>query len=287
MKIAIRHDLSLPLGPGLQRGVEHLLLTPQTGPTQNVLGWSISMPGIEKAASFIDGFGNRAHLVSQLKPEAELLISVAGTVETIDRNGVVGKPWGETPPALYRRPTAETKPIGAITSKFRTTPRNGPDRIPLLHALMARVAEVVGGPPEKDTQTQSQTSDGASQSQSQSQSATGAPATEAPAEAVPRPPASAYALAFIGAARALEIPARYVSGYLALAEDGATALHAWVEAWDDGLGWIAFDPMLGYCPTDKHVRVAVGLDATSTPMVRSVPVITAAENRELSVSVAQ
>lgn len=284
MKIAIRHDLSLVLGPGVQRGVEHLLLTPQTGPTQNVLDWKIEMPGIEKAASFIDGFGNRAHLVTQVKPDAELMISVSGTVETIDRNGVVGKPWGETPPALYRRPTPETKPIGAITSKFRTVPRNGPDRIPLLHALMARVAEVVGGPDEADAHSQSQSADGAAQSQSQSQSSAEAPAPEA---AAPRPPASAFAHAFIGAARALEIPARYVSGYLALAEDGATALHAWAEAWDDGLGWIAFDPMLGYCPTDKHVRVAVGLDAASTPMIRSVPVVSSPENRELSVSVAQ
>lgn len=286
MKIAIRHDLSLVLGPGVQRGVEHLLLTPQTGPTQNVLGWTIEMPGFDKAASFIDGFGNRAHLVSQVKPEAEILIAVTGTVETVDRNGVIGKPWGETPPALYRRPTADTKPIGAITSKFRAAPRNGPDRIPLLHALMGRVAEVIGGPEEAATQTQSQSGDDAAQAQgqSQSQSAAEAPATDATAS---RPPASAYAHAFIGAARALEIPARYVSGYLALAEDGATALHAWVEAWDDGLGWIAFDPMLGYCPTDRHVRVAVGLDATTTPMVRSVPVVATPENRELSVSVAQ
>jgi transglutaminase-like putative cysteine protease len=285
MKIAIRHDLSLVLGPGVQRGVEHLLLTPQSGPTQNVLGWSIEMPGIETAATFIDGFGNRAHLVSQVKPEAELLIAVSGTIETIDRNGVIGKPWGDTPPALYRRPTAETKPIGAITSKFRTAPRTGADRIPLLHALMTRVAEVIGGPEEAPAQAQSQTGDDAthSQSQSQSQSAPEASTTEA----APRPPASAYAHAFIGTARALEIPARYVSGYLALAEDGATALHAWVEAWDDGLGWIAFDPMLGYCPTDRHVRIAVGLDAASTPMVRSVPVVSSPENRELSVSVAQ
>ena len=89
-----------------------------------------------------------------------------------------------------------------------------------------------------------------------------------------QPPAADFAHAFIGAAQALEIPARYVTGYVA--EHGEDAFwHAWVEAWDDGLGWIGFDPMLGYCPTDKHVRVAVGLDAGSVPPVRSVPVIAA------------
>ena len=91
-----------------------------------------------------------------------------------------------------------------------------------------------------------------------------------------------FAHAFIGAARALDIPTRYVTGYVA--EHGDDAFwHAWAEAWDDGLGWIAFDPALGYCPTDKHVRVATGLDAGSVPPVRSVPVM-AAPVAELSVA---
>lgn len=249
MKIAIRHSMSLMVGAGVARGVQHVLLTPNSGPTQTVREWSIEMPGIDKAASFVDAFGNRAHLVSQIRPEPELLITVAGIVETIDRNGVIGRVPGDIPPALYRRPTAATKPAGAITSKFRATPKNGQDRIALLHALMARVAEVVDG------SEQMQAQDGQSQSQSQA-----------------NPPAGDYAHAFIGAARALEIPARYVTGYLHGSDSEQPALHAWAEAWDDGLGWIGFDAMLQLCPTDKHVRMAVGLDATSTMPVRAIPV---------------
>ena len=249
MKIAIRHSMSLMVGAGVARGVQHVLLTPNSGPTQTVREWSIEMPGIDKAASFVDAFGNRAHLVSQIRPEPELLITVAGVVETIDRNGVIGRVPGDIPPALYRRPTPITKAAGAITSKFRATPKNGQDRIALLHALMARVAEVVTG------SEQAQAQDGQSQSQSQA-----------------NPPAADYAHAFIGAARALEIPSRYVTGYLHGSDSEQPALHAWAEAWDDGLGWIGFDAMLQLCPTDKHVRMAVGLDATSTMPVRAIPV---------------
>ncbi len=256
MQIAIRHRLSLAVGPGISRAVQHLLLTPQTGPTQTVREWSIEMPGFEQAASFVDAFGNRAHLVSQSRPEPELAISVGGIVDTIDRNGVVGRLPGDIPPALYRRPTALTRPAGAITSRFRGAPRNAQDRIALLHALMARVGEVVGS--GEPSQTQSQTRDGQSQSQAQAQAAT--------------PPAADFAHAFIGAARALEIPARYVTGYL-LTEDRPAALHAWAEAWDDGLGWIGFDAQQLVCPTDRHVRVAVGLDAVGTMPVRGVPVV--------------
>ncbi len=267
MKIAIRHSMSLALGPGISRSVQHVLLTPLTGPTQTVREWSIEMPGFDRAATFLDAFGNRAQLVSQVKPEAELVIKVAGIVETIDRNGVIGRVQGDIPPALYRRPTPATKAAGTITSKFRAAPKTGQDRIALLHGLMARVAEVVGGA------EQSQTQDGQSQSQSQTGSV--------------HAPASDYAHAFIGAARALEIPARYVTGYLHGGDSEQPALHAWAEAWDDGLGWIGFDAMLQLCPTDRHVRIAVGLDATSTMPVRSIPVAEEPQVLAMSVETAQ
>jgi len=258
MLITISHKLSLTVGPGIVRSVHHVLLTPQTGMTQTVREWAIDMPGFSDAASFIDGFGNRAQLVSQHRPEAELVVSVTGVVETTDRNGVVGRVQGEPPAGLYRRPSPLAKAAGAITSKFRSAPKQGQERIALLHGLMDRVTEIVGA--ASAAQTQSQSADGQSQSQSSGE--------------VAKAPAADFAHAFIGAARALDIPARYVTGYVA--GHGEDAFwHAWVEAWDDGLGWIGFDPMLGYCPTDKHVRVAVGLDAGSVPPVRSVPVITA------------
>lgn len=269
MQIAIRHRVSLAFGPGVPRAVQHILLTPQTGPTQVVREWSIEMPGIERAASFLDGFGNRAQLVSQSRPEAEIVIAVAGLVETIDRAGVVGRLPGDIPPSLYRRPTAATKAAGVITSRFRSSPRTAQDRIALLHALMARVGEVLDG--AEPAQSQSQGDDGQSQSQSSGV----------------RPEAGEFAHAFIGAARALDIPARYVTGYLSADGEEPARFHAWAEAWDDGLGWIGFDPTLGICPTDRHVRVAVGLDAASTVPVRSIPAVGTPQLLAMSVEAAQ
>jgi len=71
-----------------------------------------------------------------------------------------------------------------------------------------------------------------------------------------------YVHIFCAAARALGIPARYVSGHL-YRRDGANvqpATHAWAEAWDPELGWIAFDPTNGICADDAYVRIACGLD---------------------------
>jgi transglutaminase-like putative cysteine protease len=266
MKISIRHHLSLQLGPGVSRAIQHLLLTPQTSSVQTVRSWQIEVEGLDDPVGFIDAYGNRAHLASQTKPEAELVIAIEGVVETHDRSGVVGRLAAEPVHALYRRVTPLTKPIGTVVSKFRSSPRQGKDRIPLLHALMARVAEVLE--PEEE---QSQSQDGQSQSQS-------------PTVVYE---AADYAHAFIGAARALEIPARYVTGYLAAEADESASFHAWAEAWDDGLGWIGFDPLLGLCPVERHVRVASALDAVSAAPVRSVPAVDAPKVLTMSAEAGQ
>lgn len=263
MKISVRHDLSLNLGEGVPRAIQHILLTPQTSRVQTVREWQIEVEGLDEPAGFIDAYGNRAHLASQTRPEPELKISVSGVVETHDRSGVVGRIAVEPVHALYRRVTPLTKPIGAVVSKFRNAPKFGKDRIPLLHALMARVGEVLA-PSE-----QSQAQDGQSQSQSSGL----------------KHEAADYAHAFIGAARALEIPARYVTGYLAA--DGEAQFHAWAEAWDDGLGWIGFDAMLNICPVEQHVRVASALDAVSAAPVRSVPAVMAPKVLAMSVEAVQ
>jgi hypothetical protein len=252
MQIIVRHSTTITLGEGLPRAVQHLLLTPQSSSVQTVQDWRIDAPGMDDAVGFVDAYGNRAHLSSQTKPEATLTVTATGTIETHDTSGVVGRLERDPVNALFRRVTPLTKPLGAITSKLRAAPRDGKERIAFLHGLMARVAEVLGG----DGQNQSQSQDGQSQSQ---MSGTKVAVAD-------------YAHAFVGAARALTIPARYVTGYLAPGgEDRLSGLHAWAEAWDDGLGWIGFDAVLGICPAERHVRLASGLDAAAVPPVRSVP----------------
>jgi hypothetical protein len=264
MQITIRHTLTIGIGEGPARAVQHLLLTPQSSRAQTVREWHLDAPGMDDATGFIDAYGNRAHLCSQTHPEAEITIVASGLVETHDNAGIVGRLDQDPVPALFRRVTPLTKPIAAITDHFRATPREGKDRIPLMHALMAYVGEVVGG----EAQTQSQQQSTQSQSQTQGKSAESA------------------AHAFIAAARAFDIPARYVTGYV-LPEDGTAAFHAWAEAWDEQLGWIGFDPMLGYCPADRHVRLAIGLDAQSAMPVRSVPMVGALATGELKMEMQQ
>jgi len=268
MRISIRHQLSVTPPPGTAHAVLQLLLTPQSGPTQKVESWSVEMAGIGNAGRFTDAFGNTAHLVNQSKPEGALLVTVKGVVDTTDRHGVLGRPGGEPVPALYRRLTSLTRAPASLHGKFRGSKDS---RLDILHGLMTRVGELLGTA-EHPVQIQ-MASDG-----SQSQSQGGTPVL---------PPAADYAHAFIGACRALDIPARYVTGYLAGAEDGISAFHAWAEAHDEGLGWIGFDPLLQLCPTDRHVRLAAGLDATGAQPVRIVPAGDGVATTEVSVEAAE
>jgi len=269
MRISIRHRLSTTPPPGSANAVLHLLLTPQSGPTQTVESWSVQMEGIDRAGRFTDAYGNGAHLVNQRQPDGDLVVTVEGIVATVDRHGVYGKGGPGPVPALFKRVTPLTKAPVSLYGRFRGSKDS---RLDVLHALMARVGEVLHSPAAVlQSQSQSQSQGGQSQSQSQSQgSANSADGEEAPPD-LPRPPATDYAHAFIGAARALDIPARYITGYITGDEDDHAAFHAWAEAYDEGLGWVGFDAMLGLCPTDRHVRLAVGLDGNSAQPLRAVP----------------
>jgi transglutaminase-like putative cysteine protease len=82
-----------------------------------------------------------------------------------------------------------------------------------------------------------------------------------------------FAHLFIAAARAMGVPARYVSGYIHLPGDGGVtegASHAWAEAWVPGAGWVGFDATHPVRAGENHVRVAVGRDYRDAAPTRGV-----------------
>ena len=70
------------------------------------------------------------------------------------------------------------------------------------------------------------------------------------------------AMLMIAGLRSLGIAARFVSGYLHLADpdDGRLTggnTHAWLQAYVPGPGWVDFDPSSGLVGNENLVRVAV------------------------------
>lgn len=93
----------------------------------------------------------------------------------------------------------------------------------------------------------------------------------------------AAAARFVAAARHLGVPARFVGGYLW--GTGGASPHVWAEAWDDGLGWIGFDPTLELCPAEAHIRRAAGLELADLVPLRAVPAGTLTEQVDITPAV--
>lgn len=251
MKLAITHTLTLHL-EAASRAVQHVLLSPANTSQQNIERWSIEMPGMTDAPALRDGFGNRAHLVSQTKISGKLIVTVDGLVATSDNAGVLGRSDTDPRASIFLR-TVDAAPPDAELLEGVSAEMG---RLALLHELMSRVHEASGA-----QALQRQDQGGSSQ--------------EGPDSAGPS--------SFINAARWLDIPARYVSGYLL--DGDASRFHLWAEAWDNGLGWIGFDPALNICPTESHVRVATGLQAEDVEPVRCVPVPQDAVSHAVTITV--
>mgnify|MGYP002757365718 FL=1 len=78
-----------------------------------------------------------------------------------------------------------------------------------------------------------------------------------------------HAHAFIACARSLQVPARYVSGYLFDNDNQHMASHAWAEAWLDD-AWYSFDVTNQLAVPERHLKLAVGLDYLDACPVRGM-----------------
>ena len=85
-----------------------------------------------------------------------------------------------------------------------------------------------------------------------------------------------FAHIMIALVRRLQVPCRYVSGYMFHRDEAENdrslegASHAWVEALVPGLGWVGFDPTNNLVGGDRHIRVATGRDYADVPPTRGV-----------------
>jgi transglutaminase-like putative cysteine protease len=88
--------------------------------------------------------------------------------------------------------------------------------------------------------------------------------------------------------RLINIPARYVSGYICPNKNGMRgegATHAWVEAYIPEYGWLGLDPTNNCITNETHVRLAVGKNYYDCSPVRGTYRGTSAHTLEVVVSV--
>ena len=247
MLIQVRHQTRYRYGHLVDHALQRLRLTPRSTKAQDVLNWSVACPGMETGVQYEDAWGNTTHLVVSPNPVEEIVVVAKGLVETRDTHGVAGHDRGATPPWVYLRDSPATAP----DKRLRACADHIPEGAPLerLHALLAEVHARI----EYDTVA----------------THTGTSAQEAFTQG--RGVCQDHAHVFICLARLLDIPARYVTGYLYVPDEAsAVAHHAWAEAHVSELGWVGFDPANGVSPGECYIRLACGFDAAGgAPVIGS------------------
>lgn len=249
MLLRIRHETIHRFSEPAKTAVQKLLLTPRNCNSQRVLNWRIEVDRDCRLYQREDAFGNILHGFSTDGPMDALTTLVEGEVETFDTLGVTRGAVERFPPELYLRDTALTTADARLRDFARQAAADETATLDRLHALMAAQHEAM----EFDAAATNVET----------------PATKAFARG--KGGRQDFAHVFIACARALEIPARYVGGYLKLpdGQDVETANHAWAEAHVEGLGWVGFDATRKMSPDDGYVRVAVALDYLGAAPIRS------------------
>lgn len=249
MRIRVFHETSYTYEQPARGLIQLLRLRPRDHDGQYVRRWRIEPSVDGRISEREDGFGNVVHWFTADEPATTLTIRVTGEVDTNEMHGIVRGTVERLPDVFYLRDSdlaLASEPIQA----FARTVRESGDPAPLstLHRLLAAVHDKVRFEPGP----------------------TSASTTAAQSFEQEKGVCQDLTHIFIAAARYLEIPARYVSGYFHRA-DGMVdqeAGHAWAEALVPGLGWVGFDPANGIATTEAHIRVAIGLDYLGAAPIR-------------------
>ncbi len=239
MRLRIAHTTTYSFDAPATYGLQQLRLTPKSRPGQTVEAWTMQIDSGKIETTFTDHHANSVSLISFTPGAEQITVRCEGEVQTEDLSGIVGKQKGFVPLWLFRRSTELTRAGPKVRSLAKGLKDEHDDDVALLHALSARILDAVA------------------YEIGETNSATLADAAIEHGKGV----CQDHTHIFLAAARAMDYPARYVSGYLMMndrAEQDAS--HAWAEAHVEGIGWIGFDVSNAISPDARYVRVATGLD---------------------------
>lgn len=265
MRLRITHTTAYHYDAPVPYALQQVRLTPKPHAAQRVIAWETTVEGGQKELSYDDCHRNRVDLISFTPGTSTITVTSRGEVELAQTHGVIGQHGGFTPLWMFERTTPLTKP-GSGIRRLAASVAGESNILARMHALMAAVRDTIAYEP------------------GQTHSATSAEEAVQAGHGV----CQDHAHAFIAAARASGVPARYVSGYLLMPDrEQQEATHAWAEAWVPDLGWVAFDPPNDICPDLTHVRVATGLDYRDAAPVSGMRFGAGAERLSVTVAVQQ
>jgi len=270
MRVSVTHTTRLEYDGEVTEGVMDVRLGPLTDAHQRWGRHELRVSPSGAVRRYQDGFRNEAHLITVPRPHNFVEVVSAGIVYTLLDNPFTPPPGPPRPLTSsqlfdYLRPSKLVALGDEVARLARPHRPSSPDSsLDAVGALNTLVYESFAY--EKDVTTISTTVTEVLESKSGV--------------------CQDFAHVLLALCRSLEIPARYVSGYLIADESatgasgapaaegkpsrGAGASHAWVEAWTPTHGWRGFDPTNNVLASENHVKMALGRDYSDVPPSRGL-----------------
>jgi len=257
MRLRVHHEIIASFDEPASLCVRSLRMSPRTYNGQYVRYWRIDVDNDCRQERSTDPFGNILHEFTIAGPVKTLTVIADGEVEVDDTAGVLqGALLDRMPLGICLRETPTTRASDEIRD-FAASIRAGSDgsSLDICHRMMGALAERLTCKPAAPADLYGVADERA-------------PAVFARGSGSP----TDCAHLFIACVRSLNLPARFVTGYLWREDESRNsndAAHAWAEVHVDGLGWVGFDATADSCPTEAYVRVATGVDQAGAAWLRS------------------
>jgi transglutaminase-like putative cysteine protease len=277
VRVAVTHTTRLTYGVHVVEGVMDVRLGPRSDADQRWQEYDLRATPNAAIRRYYDGFGNASHLVTIARPHDEVELVSRGVVDTLLVDPFQlpvspPAPLGPSELADYLSPS-EIVPLDpwlkALAGPFRpSTPEGTLEAVQGLTSLVFRTLQYEQHVTTVATTVPEVLKGGAGVCQD-------------------------FAHVLLGLCRAVNIPARYVSGYIVARAGGpaqsqtlgsmsqsqllpgpvgpsrgAGASHAWVEAYTPTHGWRGFDPTNDLLASTHHVKMGIGRDYADVPPTR-------------------
>ena len=281
MKVQIKHTTHISYGVPVVEGVMDVRLGPRSDADQQWQEYELRATPNAAIRRYYDGFGNTAHLVTIARAHDTVELASCGVVDTL-----LDDP--------FRLPPTQPAPLGPSELADYLTPSA---MVPADPALAEMARPFRPGSPD-ETLEAVQRLMGLVYHDFQYEQDVTSVATTVPEVLKHRTGVCQdFAHVLIGLCRAIELPARYVSGYIVPrqapqtqrqtlgtmsqsqtlggssdADSGPSrghgASHAWVEVFTPTHGWRGFDPTNNLLASTHHVKMGIGRDYNDVPPTR-------------------
>jgi transglutaminase-like putative cysteine protease len=251
MKLEVVHSTHYRYSGPIAETVMEVRLRPMDGLGQRCLEFELDVSAGITPRSYQDGYGNNVHYVNLVRPHSRLSVTSRSVVET------GGEPEGGPGEDLvhdfwrFRSPVKDVAGVRQIASRHPVAdPSSGRGVEAALDELTLAI----------------------SRDFAYDRAVTTVYSSVEEVLALRAGVCQDFAHLFIAVARAMGVPARYVSGYIHQPGDSgaSTASHAWAEAWIPGRGWVGYDATHPVRTSEYHVRLAVGRDYSDAAPTRGI-----------------